>query len=590
MSTVQTDNARVDGHRPPSPPSAPAAWALTLAAAAFWMFLIWIIHRTNPRTLISFHGLLHAAIVEAILRPGGMTALPPDNPFFAGQPLAYYWFFHYLAAQLVRLLGMNVFHAMDALVIGSAGFLTLLAVALARGLYRSTLAGILIGYLVLAGTNPLGIVYGSIKVLRDGLGVLRDDPNHLWGVTHPLYSLIRFNDIGGLNGPLLNFFLNITSRPLALTALLLSAFFLHRALRDRRPWSWLGLGIAVALTTAFSPIIGILSGGALGFGLLAAWVGGRWLSDPSGRPITSGTVVAASVSIVGGILLAAPTYYHLLMGPSANQLSFYLLTREGIKHVLSIGLSISPLLALAVFGTVRAPREARQYLTALVLAGLACLALNLAFSLPYRNMSNMFHAAVLLLAVPAGGAILRRPRTGEPTTANPRRAGLIAAVFLPTLLALIVSYLFRPSVPASFQGRHVERTPIDSDLAQLYRWARGTTPPDAVFIIDPRQAVQMSGNVAEFPAMTGRSIFTEQPNHYLVSPYPAADLRHDLAVRLESGEALSNGDREYLAGLGRPVYLLHDAPDEAAVGALLTGQFGPPVFRQGPVSAYRLPL
>ena len=99
-----------------------------------------------------------------------------------------------------------MFYALEALILFATGTLVIVGVALGRKLYGSTLAGVLIGYLVMAGTNPLGVVFALYKVARNGLHLLNDDPDHLWGVVHPVYSLIRYNDFGGLYGPLLNFF------------------------------------------------------------------------------------------------------------------------------------------------------------------------------------------------------------------------------------------------------------------------------------------------------------------------------------------------------------------------------------------------
>jgi hypothetical protein len=561
---------------------------VTIGVALAGMLLVWSIHRLSPRTLASFHGMLHAGIVEVFLRPDGMAAFPPENPFYAGEPVAYYWFFHLLAAQLVRLLGMNVFHAMEALTLLAAGGLALVAVGLGRRLYRSTLAGLMIAYLVVAGTNPLGVLIAAARVARNGPDVLRDNPHHLWGVVHPLYSLIRWGDVGGLYGPLINFYLNMTSRPVALTALLFAAFCLHRALRDRRLTWWLWLGFAMALTTAFSPIIGITAGAAFGFGLLVTWAGGRFSASTTPGQITPLAIIAAGLAIAAGALLAAPTYYHLIVGPSSSDARLFLFSREGLKHLLAVGLSVLPLVAMAVYGLWRAPREARQYLGVMALSGLALLALNVAITLPDGNGSNMFHAAVVLLAVPAAGAVLCDRSEAGGLACSRRRAAAIVVVFLPTVLLLLASYLFRPPLAASFESAHVERTPPGSDRALLYRWARSETDPKAVFVIDPRKTVTVGGNIGEVPAMTGRSVFAEELDHYMVSAYPDARMRVDLAVRLVSGGAPSSADRRYLAGLGRPVYLVSDAPGDDAVAGRLQSLFGPPAFRQGALSVYRV--
>ena len=61
---------------------------VALGTAAFWMLLIWAIHRQSPRTLVSFHGFIHAAIADKFIETA-MANFPPENPFFAGSPVAF---------------------------------------------------------------------------------------------------------------------------------------------------------------------------------------------------------------------------------------------------------------------------------------------------------------------------------------------------------------------------------------------------------------------------------------------------------------------------------------------------------------------
>jgi hypothetical protein len=561
-----------------------------LGVAAIWILLIWSIHRESPRTLVSFHGLLHAAVVEELA--GSNTAsLPPENPFFAGQPVAYYWFFHLLAAQLVSLFSLNVFHAMETVILLATGGLMIVAVVLGRKLYNSTLAGVLMGYLIMAGTNPLGIFFAIADVARNGMQALDDDPDYLWGVVHPLYSMIRYNDFGGLYGPLFNFFLNITSRPASLAALLLTALCFYWALSRRRPAQFILLGLAFALTTALSPIIGLTTGAALGAGLVATWLWERRFSKSPEPLITPVTILWVGLAIALGILIAAPTYYHLISGPSSSSAQLSLFSIRGLKHLLSVTLSILPLTVIALIGLVKAPRDRRPFLVILFLSALALLALNVAFTLPAGNQSNMFHAAAVLLAVPAAGAILRRETAQDATVrCSGRKAVVIALVFLPTLLTLLAAYVNRPPVPASFDGVHIERLPRDSDLALLYQWARNETDREAIFIVDPRERVAMCGNTVELPAMTGRAILTEHSRHYLAEPYPESGARVDMAIRLVSGEEPRGSDRAYLSSFKRPVFIISYSSEDSLLSDQMKSHYGSPVFQQGKIAVYKWPV
>lgn len=565
-------------------------WAATLSAAFIAVVPIWALHRESPRTLVSFHGFIHAAIAERFLAPAPL-AFPPENPFFAGRPVCYYWFFQFLAAQLARAFGWSVFHGMEALIMMAMVTLVVAAAHLGRRLFHSTAAGLFMAFLVLAGTNPFGVVFAGIKVAFQGTERLRDDPHHLWGVVHPMYSLIRYNDVGGLYGPLLNFFLNITSRPLAVAALLALVCALEWALRSRRPTAWLSVAGAAALTASMSSILGIAAGGALLVSIAAnillerRGLGGSRIIPRSDLK----NLLIAGGAIGAGILLAAPTYYHLLLGPSDSEMQVMLFSRTGVQHLITLVPSVAFLVLLAGIGLRRVSPECQAFLRIPFAAGILLLAADATFLLPDANQSNFFLAAVVLLSVPAAASIIRRAGTNVTEISVYRAAG-IAAVFLPTVVLLLSAYVHRPPLPLEFDGARLQRLPRDSDLSHLYDWVGHETGSDAVFIIDPRPPwVAMCGNISEFPTMTGRVLFTEQRTHYMVHPYPDSGLRVDLAVRLESGEPPRDADRAYLTNLARPIFLLTYRADDAALLTRLQEHYGSPRFHDGSVAVFEWP-
>jgi hypothetical protein len=562
-------------------------WAVTLSAALLAIVPIWALHRASPRTLVSFHGFIHAAIAGRFL-DATPPAFPPENPFFAGQPVCYYWFFQFLAARLAGSFGWSVFHGMEALIMLAMITLVVAGAYLGRRLFHSTAAGLLMSFLVVAGTNPFGAVFAVIKVVLDGTERLRDDPNYLWGVVHPMYSLIRYNDVGGLYGPLLNFFLNMTSRPLALAALLVLVCALEWALRSHRLVAWLLVAGATALTAAMSVILGIAAGGALlvGIGVTLLWD----RSAHDGRAVLpTSALLLATVAVVAGLLLAAPTYYHLLLGPSDSATRVWLFSRSGIQHLVTLLPSVSVLVALAIIGMRQAMPASRVFVRIPFLAGILLLVADATFELPSSNQSNFFHAAVVLLCVPAAASIIRTAEANA-TKVSVRRAVGIVAVFLPTVLLLLSAYVQRPPLPLEFDGSRLQRLPRDSSLARLYDWVGRATTPDAVFMIDPRPPwVAMCGNISEFPAMTGRFLFTEQRRHYMVAPYPDAKLRTEMAARLLSGGQPHANDGVYLSVLARPIYLLTYRANHPALLARLRQSYGPPVFDDGPVAVFEWP-
>jgi len=565
-------------------------WLLSVGAILGLMLLIVAIHRDSPRTLISFHGYLHAAIVERFLNAG--SPIPPENPFYAGKPLPYYWFFHFVAAQISRVTGWNVFFSLETVVLAGAALLGVACLLLGHRLFRRVATGLLMIYLVLAGTNPFGILLAGLKVLTQGTSRLKDDPGFLWNVVHPVYNLVRFNDIGALYGPLINFFLNMTSRPLALGSLMLSLLCLQWTLPSPQLLPLVALALSVALTTAASPIVGLAAGGVLGgLLLLFAVLPLRFLNRLTGpiRGIRRSYLTALS-AIAAGLVIALPTYLHLITGASDNQPHFYLLSIEGLKHLVTLGLSVSVLLLLAVIGYIKSSEENRGFFRLLILGSLALLVGDAAIQLPSLNQSNLFHSAVVFLAIPAAGSVITSARrfSSEDNQVNLRATIVLVLLFLPTSAAVVSAYLSRPSLPVSFDQVLPQRQPADSSLAQLYDWIRKSTPADAVFVLDPGHRVATNGNVLELPAMTNRTIFTEVPGHYM-APYPDAGRRFEIARRLTSGSAISPADREYLAQLRRPIYVLATEEVHAETGRRLERQSGLPVFHAGNIVVFKTP-
>ena len=585
-----TDTAATSARdRPTASPSRGTFWVVALGTAAFWMLVVWTIHYTSPRTLVSFHGFLHAAVAERLL--SDLPArVPPENPFFAGEPLAYYWFFQFLAAQVTRLFGWNIFHSFDALLLATTGAVMILGVYLGGRLFRSLGVGVLIGYLIVAGTNPLGWLFGAIKLVvilwRTPQLVHADQSTYLWGVVHPLYSLIRFNDYGGLYGPLFNFFLNPTSRSPALAGALGVVCCLEWALRRPTLFVYVILAGASFLTTALSPLIGLGVAGTLVAGLFGGWLLGDRQAPVTPAASRAAIHGAAGVAIVAGALAASPTFYHLLTGPSDRAMRFWLASAAGWWHLATVTLSIGPLVALSLVGMRRANGARRPFLRILLLAAGLLLIADILVGLPAGNGSTFFIAAVAMLAGPAAGSVLDKEPSGASFNVDRRRAIAVVVFFLPTLLLLVAAYWHRPSLPADFSGTRLTRLPPDSDLASLYAWVQRDTAPDSIFVLDPRGRVAMCGNAPEFPAMTGRVLFVGELAHYAVEPYPDARRRVDLAVRLVSGEPAEPSDQAYLSRFRRPVYLVASSADDALVSRL-RALYGAPAFRQGQIAVFR---
>jgi hypothetical protein len=563
-------------------------WLVAIGVAIFWSAIILLVHSNSPRTLVSFHGLLHAAIGGQFLGSSG-TTLSLENPFFAGEKLAYYWFFQFLGAQVTKVLGINLFHSFELLIVLWTAGMMITGVFLGRRLYRSAIAGVLLGYLIMAGSNPFGWLFFLRALIRRGQGALTDNPDYLWGIVHPIFGLVRYNDVGGIYGPLVNFFLNITSRPMALASLLMMLFCLLSVIRGVRVSSVLLLTLTTALTTALSPIVGITVVAALLLSCLVYWFLNSRTSLREERKTYTREFMYAAAAMLIGLGLAAPTFYHLFLGPSANKASFFLFSTDGLRHLVTSSMSVSVLLLLALIGLRRSTRENRVSLAIPLGAALTLLILDLCISLQAGNSSNLFHAAVVLLALPASGSIFIQDATGHQRI----QKWLVAAIFIvfvPTLSIVVLSYTFRAPISVSFESQVIEHSPKTSDLAVMYQWIKSNTDQRAVFIVNPRDPFSVVGNTSELPAMTQRAIFTENRKHYISAAYPDANRRFDIALRAFSAEQLKPEDYQYLAALKRPILIVNYDVSSAEWSERMQSRYGQAKFARGKLSIYELTL
>jgi hypothetical protein len=537
---------------------------------------IFYAHRESPRTLVSAHGLLHVAIAQRFASTP-LSGVPPENPFFAGVPVPYYWFFHYCGARLGQLLGMHPLYIFEWMILAAVCIVWLTAASLGHRLYGGVIPGLALGLLAFGGTNPFGVAILLGKIGVRGLAPLRDDPSHLWGIAHPILSVARLNDPFDLYGPVINFFFNISSRPIGLAFVLVIALCMLTWLQRGSVASWVLLVLSTALCTAFSLPVGAPGALALGAGLvLAGWLP---LDDHDGMAATPARLwrrrtLSGGAGLVLGVVLAAPTYYHLLLGEAERAMHVDL----SLSTMVRLGASAGLILGMAAVGTIRGRGDTRRFLLGLLAAGAVLVGAGTFIELPAQNDCNLFQAGALLLALPAVASVVPSPEWSG-TRARLTWLGVVI-VFLPTMLLVMFAYLHRPPIALAFTHEHLERVPADSPLARLYAWVRRHTAADAVFILDPEPPFAAAvGNMPEFPALTERVMFTSYAYSYMVAPHHDAALRHEIAKRLLAGEALDARQAEYLVALRRPLYLVVQSPDASEAQSSLRQRFGEPVFR-----------
>lgn len=563
--------------------------AVALASVAF-IVLVLAIHATNPRTLVSTHGLLHAAVIQQCER-----GIPPENPFFAGRPVCYYWFIHWLAAGYARLTGLNPLHAFEHLIVASFVPLFAFAVWLGRRLMNSAAAGLCIAWLALVGANPFGPLVYVYRCWSRGQSLLDNVPDAPFGPY--MYDSAQVG--ARLYGPNLPFFIHITSRPIALVLLLGMAccclrYFVTTVTRPGAPAArgataaptplvWLTL--LTALCAAVNPLIGLASAAAIGAGLIGASLWQR-LAVRGGDRLR---VLPPLVALGLGAALAIPTLLTILRYTEGGA-RFALFSGVGFMYTRAVAVSGGPMLIAAMIGVRRFAPAHRPFVMTMLLAGCALLALSMALQLPVENNHNFFNAAMVFLAVPAAGLAVPLPRSSARAPdrvqcVSPSRVLCIAACCVPAALLIVRSYTGRAPIDADFTAGRITRTPEDSALARLYQWIADNTEPDAVIVTDPRRKIAVEGNMQEFPAMTRRVLLVGNDG-YMTDPYPDASLRRRIAARLLDGESLPADDAAALAALARPVYLVLQSDDDPPRVNLLTQRLGPPRFRASNVAVW----
>jgi Uncharacterized membrane protein (DUF2298) len=540
----------------------PGVWrAVAPVAGATGVALGWLYYG-NPRLWGSWHGFLHTAIATRF----AVGSFPPENPFFAGEPLPYYWLYHFVAYWLSRASGLDLLHTFHLISWMSLAALVVFAGMAGRMCFRSHRAGVAIAVLALVGVNPLGPAIALAKHWSRGIPLVEHWPEAVETtfvtnqaadelMTQPLLGAMY---VGGdwRQGQNLVWFFDVGSRAAALAGLMLLLYLLLKPDPGRARLA--AVTVVSAWTTAINPLVGLAVAGAL--------AGACVLVARGPRPF------ALCAACLFGAVLAAPTYVQMFRAGGSGTSIHPALALTAVIVTANF-LVLAPLAAAGI-------RSVRYRdgigLPAVAVAGAALLLAVVLVHLPEGNEHNLSNAAACMLALP--GAALIRKRA---------HAAVLIALFLPVTGATLASFARRPPIPIANSGQTLLRTPEDSDLARLYDWIRSETPRQSVFVVDCGAPVKMSGNVSELPAFTSRTLFTDAPS-YLTTPNRDAASRDRLARAATGGERLSPDQRRYLAGLRRPVYVLTYAAGDETLIARLTEQYGAPVFRRGIVAVFQL--
>lgn len=514
------------------------------AALVLTALVAWPIASSN-RVRASIHGMLHASILYSAVDRG----VPPENPFFAGEPLRYYWTWHVAAAAACAVGDLE-----PTAVFAAGNVATTFAFALLLGRLAADLApgagllGVLLGFL---GLNP----FGALAFLR------RDPPPGF----QPLERIAAGDDpilylqalqLGGderVTATLTKFF-NASSFPAAFT-LLIAAWVLLLRLANA-PGFALGLLAALALggSIALSPITGLVAGLALGSAAALLWWRARLRKDPAARGLG-----AAVLALAASLPLAVP--FVLLGGGNSEGTIGLAPTREQFERV---ALNLGPMLLLALPAAALVLRRGSAGARLLVVSAVPLLAMGAVLWFPVESQYKIVRMGAPLLGALAAAALLRRPAI----------LGLAAVLCcIPTNAIAWNCYRehAKAKLPFHGEGTRVALDAGSAPIAELYDWIRTRTPPDSVILVDPRwKKRNFAGpnHGDEVPVLAHRPIWTDV-RFYMNDYEPEQPARFHLVERLYAGEALAEGELAALRALRRPVYALVRAPEGASVGRIL---------------------
>lgn len=510
---------------------------LTLASAAFWA---------------SYHGLLHSAVVYEILRGGA----PPQNPYFAGEPLHYYWGYHLFAAYLVRIAGIDPLTALGWWRVLSGGLLVVVLSRIGRRFGITGPRAVIGAVAAMLGLNALGWVFlvPQAGAALELLGSAADRPLQILGM-----MTLGYNRRLGAGATII---LNLSGFAPALAFGLLGV---DRALIAGR--SRAAAAAALACTCGAFVINPLGGASALLVGL--PLVVGRVVH----RRCSALRVSWGAASLCLGALLAAP----YVLGLGAEE------TRELVRPALSTGRLwqllwvLGPLALAAGLSCTVHPRRCFP----LWLAAGTAAAFGTLLELPAKDEYYFLRAAALPLGILASGWISRR---------RPLSLVLLGVLLVPPAAITVAAYgsaVARP-LPLAARVTDLVIVPEGRDEARAYAYLREQTPQDSVVVepFGPGQLSFLPAQGSDVPSLARRRMFLgfmsgidKKTGGMLLGGHSGLDQRVQTIERVFSPRTPPEALAAELQAIHRPCFLV--LRDRSAKAARLREQLSrrPDLFR-----------
>jgi hypothetical protein len=511
----------------------PPAFFLALAAGA----AIAAAHVWHPELSARSDGAFHAGVAWAALRQ-----LPPEDPFFAGLPLRYFWGLHAWAAGWLALAPKTGAYAPLVWANATAAVSALLAVAaLARRLGAGARGALLAQGLALAGAAPFAWL---VLAGRASSGPVRGSAEWAQALEQGADHALRALDPGWLHPSLvlpLDKFVVLTPFAWALAATAIAAMALADTVERRDPRAPLRLGAIVAAAGFLHPVGGLAIAGAV--------LAGTVVSALRAAAARAGAVQALAAVAVA--LLALAPYFATIASRepgavAASPVRFGFQAAGALSVFLAGAWLVPPSLLLL------ARRERGDTLRPALLAMLAALMTPACFlQLGGDNQSKFVNLAFLLCAAPAAVAW-----AGAPRSARAVALALLAASALPTLACMGWAYAHQSAASEDSPAR---------PPGVIVRAVAELSPREAV-LVDATQDTSR-GAAPALAGETGRALLWS--GRFMAGkwghPADALALRAAAAAALAAGQWPAGAPGALLDSLGREVWVVR--ADESAVTA-----------------------
>ena len=536
------------------------AIALSLILA---VLLLAIPFAINSFQAVAWDGPLHASIVARIL--GGV--IPPDSPWMAGQPVNYYWLYHFYVALLVRLTGLSTFQVFAMVDIHAFILLALAAYRVGSRLTTDVFGRISAAWLLIFGLNAFGWIiflsYGSQNPekwysLVSSFAMVR-------GYTVSLGSLIR-EFLDGFPFPL-SFAFDVAWLDVILT----------RIQGERR--SAFGSGVIILATALhIHPLSAVFLLGASVVAVLALVLVGRNSLGHQPRPllVDIGWIAFAAITVT------APYAWNIMHAktgiPLSVQLNFEFLASQGWSILAAVGL-IGVLACPAIWIAVRDKQPTVLFLLFFA-AAVAVTAFTTHVSLEAE------YKVIYLLAFGLAPLVAVSWHFWKRSLVTRIVFCLGLAICVPT--NAIQSYCFITQPPREVRdparSRLLswirEQTPVDAILVE-YPWWQKYQTSDATFLYLDRYFFDI-GVYANRRQLIGYKGFLEQWG------YRDIDLRETLSLKLTAGAHLDAFEVSYLSSLTAPVIVVTNLSEVGHDGFDSAGYT--PIYEDGDLRAYRVVL